>query len=116
MSELGLTKKTVPVLKIGENEDLDLVQDCRHSSLAQNQQISSAENILEIKDTGSEASYCLPGSEAHIERTIQRCPEPGPPASCDYLGAGPHKQLLLCLIDFWTSASPVIFFKEDFYL
>lgn len=114
MSELGLTKKTVPVLKIGENDDLGLVQDCCHSSLAQNQQISSAENILEIKDTGSEASYCLGGSEAHIEQTIQRCPEPGPPASCDYLGAGPREHSF-CVIDFWTSASPVIFFKEDFY-
>lgn len=60
MSNLGLIMKTVLVLKIDE-KDLKLVEYCIHSSLAQNQQISSIKNILKIKDTESEASLLFRG-------------------------------------------------------
>lgn len=42
-------------LNIGEQEDVELFEDCFHSGLAQNQQISSTENIFKIKDTENKA-------------------------------------------------------------
>lgn len=61
MSALSLITKTVLVLNIGEKENVELFEDCFRSSLAQNQQISSTENIFKIKDTESKAFLLLRG-------------------------------------------------------
>lgn len=51
----SLIIKTVLVLNIGEKEDVEIFEDCFRSSLAQNQQRSSTENIFKIKDTENKA-------------------------------------------------------------